>query len=261
MATRSFTIGTNRLLRLAAQFATRPFRPDCPFPTMSSTPPAHGKYRSRAREGTESQDRLRSLLRQFSHDLRSPLNAILGFADLLAQPGPKGVSDRRGLEYARFIKASGEQLLATFTPLLHLARLEVGDVELDLQPLSVTERVRALVERRPGPQPGLFVEDPKAEILADEASLTVILALVLSPRPDPESLGIQILVRKRHLALLVVRSGGAPRPERLDHILAERLCRAMGGRLRWRHSPGQEACIIILPRAGCTEPQGPLSRP
>jgi len=261
MATSSFTIAANRLLRLAAQFASWPSRPECTFPTMSSTPPASGKTRSRSQGAAAPRDRLRALLRQFNHDLRSPLNAILGFADLLAQPGPKGVSGQQGLEYAGFIKASGEQLLATFTPLLQLARLEVGDIELDLQPLCLNEQVEALIERYPVRPTGLFAADPKAEVLADEVSLVFILALSLSPCSDRERLGIQILTRRRHLALVIVRGEVAPCPERLDHVLAERLCRVMGGRLSWLRTSGREVCFILLPRPGCAGAQGPLSRP
>ena len=261
MATGSFTIGANRLLRLAAQFAPRPFRPECAIPTMSKIPPAPGKPRSRSPGATPPRDRLRSLLRQFNHDLRSPLNTILGFADLLAQPGARGVSGQHGLEYAAFIKASAERLLTTFTPLLQLARLEVGDVELDPQPLHLSDLVQTVIERQYDRPIGLFVANPEAEVMADEASLAVILALVLTPRSDPEGMGIQVLIRRRHVGLVIIRGEVAPHPERLDFFLAERLCRAMGGRLCWRRTPEREACFIILPRAGCTEPQGPLSRP
>lgn len=261
MATGNFTIGANRLLRLPAQFAPRPFRPECTAPIMSQTPPAAGKRRSRSAAELRPSDRLRTLLRQFSHDLRSPLNTILGFADLLSQPGSTGASGPRGQEYAGFIKASGERLLATFTPLLQLARLEVGDLELDLQPLGPVNLIRTILDRQAGPEPGWFVSDPEAELIADETSLRFILALILAPRQPPAASGIQILTRRRRVAIVVILGAVEPDPEGLEAILAERLCRAMGGRLSWRRTPGREACFIILPGAGCAEASSRLSGP
>lgn len=228
---------------------------------MSQTPPASGKRRSRSSAVARPPDRVRALLRQFSHDLRSPLNAILGFADLLAQPGAGSPSSPQGQEYVSFIKASGERLLATFTPLLQLARLEVGDLELDLQPLAPSDLIESVLDRQSGPAPGLFVADPAAELLADEASLRFILALVLGARVPPIPFGVQVLPRRRTLAVVVIRGEVEPDPDRLDSILAERLCRAMGGRLSWRRTQGRETCFIILPRAGCAEASSRLSAP
>jgi signal transduction histidine kinase len=51
-----------------------------------------------------------------SHQLRTPLNAIIGFAEMLEREvlGPLG--NRRYVEYARDVHASGQHLLSINSP-------------------------------------------------------------------------------------------------------------------------------------------------
>ena len=65
-----------------------------------------------------------------SHELRSPLNAILGFAEILTLEmfGPLG--SERYLGYARDIHNAGSLLLSVIDDLLDLAKIEAGKLEL-----------------------------------------------------------------------------------------------------------------------------------
>ena len=67
-----------------------------------------------------------AFLSHLSHDIRTPLNHIIGFADMLAQEpfGPLG--DSRYKSYAEAVKSSGERLLAFFSSILDLADLTTG---------------------------------------------------------------------------------------------------------------------------------------
>jgi len=67
-------------------------------------------------------------LNNMSHDIRTPLNAILGFSDLMAKEkdNPKAVED-----YLAKIKTSGEYLLSIINNVLDMARIESGKVAVE----------------------------------------------------------------------------------------------------------------------------------
>ncbi len=82
-------------------------------------------------------ERLRnSLLSAISHDLRTPLAALVGLADTLALTRPDDAAARR--EIAEAIRASARRMDALVGNLLDMARLEAGAVQLNRawQPLE-----------------------------------------------------------------------------------------------------------------------------
>lgn len=91
-----------------------------------------------ARARAEAADRAKSeFLAQMSHDLRTPLNAVLGFSELLRSGmyGPLG--DARYAEYATYIHRSGQLLLELIDDLLDLARIEAGRAVLRIEPVAL----------------------------------------------------------------------------------------------------------------------------
>lgn len=67
-------------------------------------------------------------LNNISHDIRTPLNAILGFSDLMAKEknNPEIIGD-----YLMKIKTSGEYLLSIINNVLDMARIESGKVAVE----------------------------------------------------------------------------------------------------------------------------------
>lgn len=93
----------------------------------------------RAISAREVADRARSLLfASVSHDLRNPLNAILGFTTLVAQT-PLLPAQRESLD---IIESRGRELLVLIETILELARIEAGQVELARSPGSVASLIR-----------------------------------------------------------------------------------------------------------------------
>jgi two-component system, OmpR family, sensor histidine kinase KdpD len=77
-------------------------------------------------------ERLRnSLLAALSHDLRTPLTVLMGLSDVLTTSSP-GLSPQQ-LETATTIKNEAHRMSALVTNLLEMARIESGDVKLDLE--------------------------------------------------------------------------------------------------------------------------------
>jgi len=81
-------------------------------------------------------------LSNMSHDIRTPMNAILGFAGLLEREtnNPEVMQD-----YIRKIQNSGEYLLTIINNILDMARIESGNAELDLDCVDLFDDNRNVV--------------------------------------------------------------------------------------------------------------------
>ena len=83
-------------------------------------------------------------LANISHEFRTPLNAILGFAEILREK-PDVLKKDKARRYAENIITGGNRLLNMINDLLDLAKTEAGKMELHIEVTSVAELGRALV--------------------------------------------------------------------------------------------------------------------
>ncbi|MEO5806050.1 ATP-binding protein [Devosia sp.] len=91
-----------------------------------------------------------NFLAHLSHDIRTPLNHIIGFAELMRHQTYGALGDPRYLDYVQTIKSSGEGLLASFATILDLAELESGQKVLRNAPVRVGELLDSTVLRYRG---------------------------------------------------------------------------------------------------------------
>jgi PAS domain S-box-containing protein len=81
-----------------------------------------------AKEKAEESDRLKtSFLANMSHEVRTPMNAIIGFAELL---GLSTISKGEQLEYSQIIKQRSFELLAIIDDIIDVSRLETGKLKM-----------------------------------------------------------------------------------------------------------------------------------
>ena len=83
-----------------------------------------------------------SFLSNMSHDIRTPMNAIIGYTELSKRPG---VTERTLREYMTKIEASSHHLLALVNDVLEMARIESG--KMSLEPAAI-DLVKTLDEVR-----------------------------------------------------------------------------------------------------------------
>jgi PAS domain S-box-containing protein len=85
------------------------------------------------------------MLTRISHEVRAPLNAILGLAETMTGErfGPLG--NERYLEYTKDIRASGERVIAIINDLLELSRIETGTLDLAFADQNLNEMVESCV--------------------------------------------------------------------------------------------------------------------
>lgn len=81
------------------------------------------------------------LLRTMSHEMRTPLTAIMGYADLLQR---NDASPETG-EYAGVISRSARNLLGMINNLLDLARIEAGALQPQITQFDITEIIEDTV--------------------------------------------------------------------------------------------------------------------
>jgi len=78
------------------------------------------------------------------HELRSPLNSVIGFSDLLLQP--MEFDDAQRKEFITLIYQSGHRLLKLVNRFLDVMRLESGRQEIIRQPVDLPSIVRYLMD-------------------------------------------------------------------------------------------------------------------
>ncbi|HEY0133516.1 MAG TPA: HAMP domain-containing sensor histidine kinase, partial [Nannocystis sp.] len=100
-----------------------------------------------ALEKAEETDRLRSqFLANMSHDLRSPLNSILGFSSLLLR-GVDGKLDDDQREMIETIASAGKDLLQQIDAILDMARIEARRIELQAEPVPLAPLISRAVQK------------------------------------------------------------------------------------------------------------------
>ncbi|MBP5543338.1 MAG: amino acid permease [Kiritimatiellae bacterium] len=112
-------------------------------------------HRRRERTVDEEKANARSLFfSTMSHDIRTPLNAIIGFSEML-NDGALPEEDRK--QAVDSILVSGKTLLALVNDILDLSKLESGKMEIVLEPTDVPRLLRDVLEtfRIAAGKPGL----------------------------------------------------------------------------------------------------------
>lgn len=97
-----------------------------------------------AKEKAEENDKLKSaFLANISHEIRTPLNGIMGFIQLLQNRNlPKDDFE----QYLDIIEKSGERLNELLTGLIDLAKIEAGQVDVNIKPTNIHKLVEYVVD-------------------------------------------------------------------------------------------------------------------
>jgi two-component system, OmpR family, sensor histidine kinase KdpD len=216
----------------------------------------------------ETESLRNSLLAGISHDLRTPLAAIVGAASSLAEE-PERLSPESRRELARTIYDEGQRMATLANNILDMARLDAGAVTLnrDWYPLEeivggVLTRMRARLEARPVrialPNDAPLV---KLDAVLIEQVLTNLLENAL--KYTPAGAGIEISAEFAPEAVTVtVADEGPGIPPGIEEKLFDKFYRASPERAQSGVGLGLTICRAIVEahggkiRAGNRSPRG-----
>ncbi len=163
-------------------------------------------------EALETADRLKSeFITNVSYELRTPLNTIIGFTEILANQYFGGMNERQ-VEYTRGILESSRQLLALIDDILDLALIEAGRLSLDLKPAQIHDvlfSVASLARDRARKQGIALTLDCATDIgtvMADERRLRQALFNLVSNAVKYTGAQGQVVLRARREGQEVVLS-------------------------------------------------------
>jgi PAS domain S-box-containing protein len=88
-----------------------------------------------------------AFLAMMSHELKTPLNAIIGFSEMISGEMLGPIGNRAYLDYVNDIHASGNKLLAIINDVLDVARLEGDAITLNRSECSAAEIAETALKR------------------------------------------------------------------------------------------------------------------
>jgi PAS domain S-box-containing protein len=208
-----------------------------------------------------------------SHEIRTPLNGVIGTTSLLLETP---LTDEQS-EYARIIRASGENLLALISDVLDFSKVDAARLELEVAPFPIERPIEDAVDmlgaraRQKGLEL-LYTIDPAIprNVKGDLVRVRqVILNLLGNAIKFTERGEVRVDIERRassanrvSLACIVSDTGIGIAPDRLDQLfepftqadssttrryggtglglaICRRLARLMGGEVTVQSTPGQ----------------------
>lgn len=222
-------------------------------------------------------------LRTVTHEFRSPLNAIIGFSELVLKgAGARTLTATQQAAIAD-INAGGRHLLSLTNDLLDLSRIEAGRYSLNIEAIGVdeiVERCMRFLAADAARRSISFVTDidASADLMVDErAMFQVMLNLASNAVKYGRDDGTILFSAQRvetGIALSVTDDGPGIAPEHLARVLepfqrcetsenrhvlgsglglpiVKRLVELHGGSFRLDSAVGEGTCAVILLPAGC----------
>ncbi|MEA1672230.1 PAS domain-containing sensor histidine kinase [Nitrospirillum sp. BR 11163] len=175
----------------------------------------------KAQRANEAKERFLGLV---THELRTPLHAILGFGDLIGQLDQDEVAERD--DYLREITSAGNRLLRTINRLLDYTRLASGSTASELQLIELEPFITRLIRQFGGGRDKRVRIQHDTETTAPcvleidgnllNRALTELLTNALTYSPPEQAVVVEIGQRREGVILRVIDQGRGMSPEELQ---------------------------------------------
>jgi signal transduction histidine kinase/DNA-binding response OmpR family regulator len=241
-----------------------------------------------ARDLAESANKAKSrFLATVSHEVRTPLNGLLGMTNLLLDTPltPEQTS------YAKAARSSGEALLSLIEEILDFSKIEAGRLDLDAQPFALAPMVEDLIElvapraQAKGIGIACYIDEAVPALVTGDAARVrqILLNLVGNAIKFTEQGGVAVVVQRAEsgaVRFMVSDTGIGLKEQDLSRIFLEfeqaddsttrkfggtglglaitkRIVDRMNGFISVESTPGKGTTFMVtlpLPNAGIVEP-------
>jgi PAS domain S-box-containing protein len=132
------------------------------------------------------------MLARISHEVRTPLNAIIGFAEVMIGERFGALGNERYVEYMKDIRASGERVIAIINDLLDLSRIETGKIDLAFSHQNLNDLIEQCV--------GVMQPQANRERIIIRTSLAHQLPPVVADARALRQIALNLIGNSIHLA-------------------------------------------------------------
>lgn len=227
-----------------------------------------------------------AFLASMSHEVRTPLNAIIGFTEMLRLETGDTLSKEKNVEYLDIIHASGEHLLTVINDILNISKLDAGKMEVYAEAMDpvevISESVQIIETSARERSIRLIIELESGVIVSDERIIRQILINILSNAIKFTAPGGQVSIRSEVTddiyKITIADTGIGMSKEEIDVALApfgqvssdqqrttigtglglplvNRFITLLGGQMAIRSAPGHGTSVRLdIPKATSKSP-------
>jgi len=166
-------------------------------------------------------------LATISHEVRTPLNAIIGFSELLREESLM-IDAKRRRDYAQLINESGRHLLSVVNDILDMSKIETCNFEIVPEPVAPARVIGeccdllTLRAREAGIELCVALPADLPQVMADKRALHQIMLNLVSNAVKFTDRGGKVAVAAKaesgHIVITVEDTGVGIEPEDLPHI-------------------------------------------
>lgn len=234
-------------------------------------------FNQMAKQVKQAQQRLRYFVADVSHELRSPLTSIRGFARAMLDGTTKDRNTR--LRAAQVIEDESKRMIRQVDELLELSRMQSGQIQMTREPVDIKELLEHCQEifNIRAEEKGLNIQieiEPLKSVIGDIDWLEQVFSNLLDNafKHSPDGGEVKISARDtatNYVEVTVVDSGPGIPPEQLPYVferfyqaggvrtgtglglaIAREIVLVHGGKIEVNSTPGEGAeFIVTLPAA------------
>lgn len=202
-----------------------------------------------ARIETELASKVKSeFIANMSHELKTPLNTVIGFSKLLTQHQERRLPDKEIVEYATLINDAAGHLLSVINDILDISKLQSGKYSIDSREIDIegilTDTIETFRHQTDAAQIDFdtSIASDLPFIRGDGAKLKQIFSNIFSNAikftPPDGTVAIKALRTADQGVIVVIRdSGVGMSPEEIEVAMTP-FGQVDGGRSRWREGAG-----------------------
>jgi PAS domain S-box-containing protein len=161
------------------------------FRDLSQLKKSESELRDARRLADRTANAKADLLARISHEVRTPMNAIIGFAEVMISER-FGTLGERYTEYMKDVRSAGQRVVAVIDDLTNLSRIETGKLDLAFANQNLNDLVESCV--------AVMQQQASRERIIIRTSLAQMLPPVVADGPALRQITMNLIGNSIHLA-------------------------------------------------------------